>query len=149
MTSPITFFVPGAPETEGSTKAYVRGRRAVIVHDNDRLNPWRDRVALTAYSTALRAGWKLPIDAPVVVGVVFYLRRPDRPRFVVPATKPDLDKLQRAIGDALAPQRGRKVLREDSRIVQWANPTKLYAPTPSDMGVQITVKLWEETPCDA
>jgi Holliday junction resolvase RusA-like endonuclease len=56
----------------------------------------------------------------------------------VPATKPDLDKLQRAVGDALCPSTGPGVLREDSRIVKWLSPEKVYAGTRGP-GVEITV----------
>lgn len=56
-----------------------------------------------------------PIDAPVDLTVTFYLPRPrSAPRRVLfPATKPDLDKLTRAVGDALKGI----AYTEDSRIV--------------------------------
>jgi len=43
----------------------------------------------------------------------------------VPHVKPDLDKLIRAVGDALAPYKQPGVLKDDSRIVTW-RATKDY-----------------------
>lgn len=57
-----------------------------------------------------------PIDQPVKVTVVFYLPRPKKPRFDVPATAVDCDKTQRALGDGLEIA---GVLKNDARIVHW------------------------------
>lgn len=59
--------------------------------------------------------------------------RPKRPRFNVPATAPDLDKLQRGVGDGLEAS---GLLANDSRIVQWI-ATKHYGDT---TGCRITIK---------
>ena len=52
--------------------------------------------------------------------------------------KPDLDKLQRAVGDALAPYKRPGVLRDDSRIVGW-HSVKRYADATHPAGVMICV----------
>jgi Holliday junction resolvase RusA-like endonuclease len=85
-----------------------------------RLDVWRQQIALSVRTFRRGLG---PIEDPVVVFVTFRLRRPKRSTFRVPATHPDLDKLQRAIGDALT-QGG--LIRDDGRIVRWV-AEKVYA----------------------
>jgi Holliday junction resolvase RusA-like endonuclease len=140
-------FVPGAPVSEGSTKYQGTTKRGKprLVHDNhDALCAWRNTITAATILAARAAGWSLRLDEPVHVGVTFFLPRPQRPRWDVPATKPDLDKLQRAVGDALCPKEGIGVLREDSRIVRWINPEKVYAGARGP-GVEITVVRIGET----
>lgn len=117
----ITFAVKGLPVPQGSLRHVGGGR---LVHRPD-LVAWRLTVAAHAATAARDAGWVLPLDEPVSVSAMFFLPSPKRPRWPVPAVKPDLDKLQRAIGDALSPKHGLKVLAEDSRITHW-DVTKNY-----------------------
>ncbi|MDU6694297.1 MAG: RusA family crossover junction endodeoxyribonuclease [Enterococcus faecalis] len=137
----ISFFVPGKPITEGSTRYLgVRGGKPIITHDNPELSAWRQKVAQVAVLYARQAGWSLPLDEPVIVGATFTLKQPKQPRWSEAATKPDLDKLQRAIGDALGAKGS--VLREDSRICEW-QAAKQYGDKP---GVHITVsRHWLKT----
>ena len=76
-----------------------------------------------------------PLDLPLEVTAVFYLPRPKRPKFWAPATTPDCDKLQRALGDALT---SAGVIKDDSRIVTW-HATKAWHPT-GFTGVHIEIK---------
>lgn len=137
----ISFFVPGKSITEGSTRYLgVRGGKPIITHDNPELSAWRQKVAQVAVLYARQAGWELPLDEPVVVRVAFTLAPPKRQRWDKPAVKPDLDKLQRAIGDALGAKGS--VLREDSRICEWC-AVKQYGDKP---GVQVTIsRHWLKT----
>lgn len=150
MRKRVEVFVPGVPVTEGSTRAFVsRSGKAVVTHDrDDELKRWRGVVAVNVYRACRGQGWELPLDEPVIVGCVFYLPKPKRPRFGLAATKPDLDKLQRAVGDALAPGRRRvygwvswltagcAVLVEDSRIVEW-RASKRYTDEFHPVGVSL------------
>ncbi|QPK80799.1 RusA family crossover junction endodeoxyribonuclease [Schaalia sp. ZJ405] len=150
MSGQIQFFVPGVPVPEGSTK-YVgktRSGKPRITHDNPRLNGWRHKICDIAVLAAGKEGWSFPLDEPVIVIADFYLPRPKNPKFKdQAATKPDLDKLQRAVGDALACKGG--VLAEDSRIIgwysskRWAKTTPSKPPNPfgepSGPGVRVTV----------
>ena len=130
----ISFFVPGKPITEGSTRYLgMRGGKPIITHDNPELLAWRQKVAQVAVLYARQAGWSLPLDEPVVVRVAFTLKRLKKPQWSEAATVPDLDKLQRAIGDALGAKGS--VLREDSRICEW-HAVKQYGDKP---GVQVTI----------
>ena len=125
----FSFFVPGEPITEGSTKAFASGQRVVVTHDRGpELDAWRIKVAHAAEAAAQAAYWETRYDGPVAVTATFLLPRPkSAPKSRKHAQmKPDLDKLQRAIGDALAPYKRPGVLRDDSRIVAWS-AVKRYA----------------------
>ncbi len=117
----IAFRVYGKPITQGSMRFVGRDKksgRGIIVPDTKKgtLTNWRGIVAQVAGETALRARWEL-LDGPVAISVWFYRLAPKSPKWKadgLPATKPDLDKQLRAIGDALQGT----LYREDSRIVE-------------------------------
>ena len=137
----FSFFVPGEPITEGSTRAFASGQRVVVTHDRGpELAAWRIKVAHTAEAAAEAAYWEPRYDGPVEVWAEFRLPRPkSAPKSRKHAqTKPDLDKLQRAIGDALAPYKRPGVLRDDSRIVAWS-AVKRYADDAHPVGVMVRV----------
>ena len=137
----FSFFVPGEPITEGSTRAFASGQRVVVTHDRGpELDAWRIKVAHAAEAAAQAAYWETRYDGPVEVWVEFRL---PRPKSVSKSrkhaqTKPDLDKLQRAIGDALAPYKRLGVLRDDSRIVAWS-AVKRYADDAHPAGVMVRI----------
>lgn len=142
----FSFFVPGEPITEGSTKAFTSGQRVVVTHDRGReLDQWRLKVAHAAEAAAQAAYWEPLYDGPVEVWAEFRLLRPkSAPKSRKHAQmKPDLDKLQRAIGDALAPYKRPGVLRDDSRIVGWS-AVKRYADDAHPTGVMVRVSKAQE-----
>lgn len=137
----FSFFVPGEPITEGSTRAFASGQRVVVTHDRGReLDAWRIKVAHAAEAAAQARYWEPRYDGPVEVWAEFRLPRPkSAPKSRKHAqTKPDLDKLQRAIGDALAPYKRPGILRDDSRIVAWS-AVKRYADDTHPVGVMVRV----------
>lgn len=93
-------FVPGTPAPQGS-KSFKghRGGKAILIESSKAVGPWRERVALAAHSNAPGLS-----DGPVSVDLTFILPRPKSTpkRSTPPAVKrPDIDKLARAILDAL------------------------------------------------
>lgn len=102
----LWFFVAGDPETKGSTRSFrVRNSdRIVTTSDNPRLKNWEARVALGAQRIAEEKGWKPePWPAYYTVALHFFLKRPGAPKYVTrPAKRPDLDKLTRAVLDAIS-----------------------------------------------
>jgi len=127
----------GAPATQGSKKAFIRGKKVVMVEMDEKLPAWRSAVEAAA---RLAAGpdWKT-IDGPVSISGEVRLRKPDTTKFGdMPAGPPDLDKLQRAIGDALTKS---GVIKDDARIVHW-NIRKVWATTLPGTAITIT----QETP---
>lgn len=96
----IKFTAYGKPETKGSTKAFVRGGRAIITNDNPKTKAWQTIVAWEAQRN--RPGDI--IQEAVQVNLKFYFIRPKsvpakkRPYHTV---KPDIDKITRAVLDGL------------------------------------------------
>src|SRR5690348_1298013 len=104
----VKFTVFGVPIPQGSARAYTYRRKdgggfgARVDHDNKHVKAWRNAVALGA--THARGAGRLPASCAVELEVAFYLPRPlQLARKVTPphTKRPDLDKLTRAIGDAL------------------------------------------------
>ncbi|MEU9805470.1 RusA family crossover junction endodeoxyribonuclease [Mycobacterium sp. NPDC050853] len=94
----VRFFVPGKPAPQGSKKHVGRG---VLVESCKELGPWRERVALAAYQAM---DGRALFDGAVSVVLNFVLPRPkSTPKSRTPAAtkRPDVDKLERAILDAL------------------------------------------------
>lgn len=113
----LSFHTPGEPAAQGSKRHVGNGR---MIEMSKKLPAWREAIKTTA---AHAHQGHPPIDVPVHVTVRFYMPRPKKPRFPTPAVAPDLDKLCRAVGDALE-QSG--VLQNDSRITHWS-ASKHYA----------------------
>lgn len=144
----ITFFAPGEPVPQGSKKARVAAGRAIMWEANKRIGPWRQ--AVRSYA-AQAMGNRPMLDAPIAVDLTFRFTRPAghyrRLRYsddsvviretspTVKGSKPDLDKLIRACGDAMTGI----VYTDDSRIVE-VTARKLYVtaehPQP---GVTVTI----------
>jgi Holliday junction resolvase RusA-like endonuclease len=135
--------IPGLPQPQGSSRAFVRGGRAIVTSANPRLRAWRDRLALGL--AAHRISGAERYDGPACVHARFLLPRPKSApkRVVYPTTRPDLDKCMRSVGDALV-EAG--VLRDDSQIVEWS-AIKCYAMPTEHPGVELIV--WaQESPYD-
>lgn len=148
--TPLEFFVPGKPVTQGSHRPFTYRRKdggigAGVDNDNKRTRPWKSAVASAALFAL--AGEPKFSEQALEVRAVFGLERPKghyrtgRNSHLVrssapelPSTQPDLDKLQRAVGDALEGI----VYEGDSRIVRW-DPVKIYVPRGMVTGVAIRV----------
>lgn len=110
----IEFFVPGIPAPQGSKRHVGHGR---MVESSKDLPAWRTAVAWTARNAAAR---ELAIVGPVAVNISFRFPMPaSRPAKIRAleshprSVKPDLDKLVRAIFDALT-EAG--VIEDDARV---------------------------------
>lgn len=92
----------GTPVPKGSTRAFIpKGwTRPIVTADNTKTKPWQETIKQAALEAR---GGRPPIDGPVALFVRFFVPRPKTaPRRVTePAKKPDLDKLIRALKDAL------------------------------------------------
>lgn len=127
----LRLFVPGTPVPQGSKKAYVVGKRAVVVDDNAAvLKPWRAAIKVAAVEAW--AGRPAMRDEALVVTCDFRLVRPKSVRRERPHKKPDVDKYLRAVMDALTDA---AVWGDDGQVVK-AVPEKNYADEP---GVLIRV----------
>lgn len=122
----LEVFVQGTPAPKGSMKAFRRGPYAVVTHDNKRTGPWQRLVEAAVIDAMAAARITQPYDGPVVVHAAFFLPKPKTVKRALPSVAPDLDKLCRAVGDALEGV----LLTNDSRIVEW-QAFKAYSPNPS------------------
>lgn len=111
MIQPVRFFVPGIPAPKGSARAFfVKNlNRAVITNANAKTKPWEQAIRAEAHAAEGIAGCA-PHTAAVRVTATFYFPRPKGhfgAKGLKPAAprentkKPDLDKLARALLDAL------------------------------------------------
>jgi Holliday junction resolvase RusA-like endonuclease len=90
------------------------------------LKAFRNRVKLAAMRAraARKDGWA-PVEGPCIAHVIFYIQRPKETAFpYAPAGPPDLDKLARALNDALT---AAGVWRDDSRLVEYGILKKVWA----------------------
>lgn len=122
----VTFSVPGPAAPQGSKRAFrTRSGRIALVESSNKVKPFRAAVAIGAV-----AAGATPLEGPVTMQVAFIFMRPASHftrsgalRASAPSHpgKPDLDKLARAVGDALTGV----CYRDDSQIVRW-EMTKRY-----------------------
>ena len=102
----LNFTAYGTPRPQGSAKAFVRGNRAFITSDNPKLKPYRHTLTQVAMETASRDALSVPLCArgvAVEVSIVWTLAKPKSKakRIIHITTKPDTDKLARAVLDSL------------------------------------------------
>lgn len=134
----ISFDVLGTPQTQGSTKAFVVAGKARVTHTKRAaLMDWRSDIARAAQESA--DGLFVPRGVPVVLSAIFRLQRPKSApkRVTSPTTKPDGDKLARALFDALS-----GVLWVDDSQVVKHQIEKRYARDDEAPGVRVWVE-WE------
>ena len=119
--SHFPIFIPGTPIPQGS---HAVSRTGHVFESNNRLKPWRETMtnALTAWTGTWFGAWE-PFDGPLLVDVTFWMPRPKRPKYSLPAVKPDCDKLCRALGDAMTTS---GLIADDARITTW-HARKRYA----------------------
>ena len=124
----LAFTVFGDPVPQGSKRAFVVKNRAVVVDDNKAsLRTWRSAVVAAARGALDADAITGPIAGPVKVSVFFYLRQPKRPKHGLPATRPDGDKLERAILDALT---AAGVVRDDGQVTSMSWRKRYATQTP-------------------
>ena len=126
----LALFVPGRPAPQGSKRHVGNG---ILVESSKAVAPWRTAVAWHAAQAHPHA----LLDGPLAVRVEFVMPRPAGcpKRTTPPAVKrPDVDKLARAILDALSDV----VWRDDSQIVDL-HATKRLAALDEQPGAHISV----------
>lgn len=126
----LSVHVVGTPKQQGSKRSFVvprkgadpaAGRKAfrgVVVDDNKKpLKDWRTDVVLGAQRAMSDAGGTWPVLGPLAVRLVLAMPRPSsapKTRRTWPAVKPDVDKLARALLDALTDA---GVWKDDAQVV--------------------------------
>lgn len=119
----IYFKVEGQPVPQGSMKV-INGR--VIHSQGSALAAWRAAIGLEAR----RAG-ATPTENPIHLNMVFTMARPKTVKRPFPSVAPDLDKLIRAVLDALTAI----AYKDDGQVVE-VKARKEYGDVP---GVRVLV----------
>lgn len=127
----LDLFVPGTPAPQGS-KRHVGGGR--MIESSAAVGDWRSVVAWSAANAYTGA----PLDGAAVLVVEFVMPRPKslpKRKPTPPHTKrPDVDKLLRAIGDALT-----GVIYADDSLLTGKHASKRYAEPDETPGARILV----------
>ncbi|QRY61494.1 RusA family crossover junction endodeoxyribonuclease [Gordonia sp. PDNC005] len=128
-------FVVGRPAPQGSKspKGRTKSGRVILVESSKYVGPWRQQIA----ASARRRGGILP-PGPVSVSIGFVMPRPQgtpKRASTPPAVKrPDVDKLARAVLDAITGV----WIADDSHVVAL-HATKRIAELGEPSGAAITV----------
>lgn len=128
----ITFTISGTPVPQGSKSARVVKGRAFMFDQNRNLKPWRAEVKRAA--EVAMAGRDQFTEA-LTVALEFHMPRPSTVRRPRPSVKPDVDKLIRAVFDALTDA---GVWKDDSLVVQ-VSASEWYAV--AEPYAEVTVRL--------
>jgi crossover junction endodeoxyribonuclease RusA len=110
----------GIPRPQGSKRHVGNG----VMIEASNVKPWRKAIASAMMTARVATGDLNPFREPVVIRVIFYLPRPKTITRSLPSVPPDLDKLQRSVGDALSVDSD--CLVDDGLVIKWI-ATKRYA----------------------
>jgi Holliday junction resolvase RusA-like endonuclease len=123
------------PAPQGSKRYLGNGR---FVESSKKLEPWRQAVAHAVKEMQKQTDESMFTEACMVT-VDFYLPKPKTVKRELPTVAPDLDKLQRSLGDAISLPKYSQLVQDDSLIVKWIS-RKLYS-TPDNMGCTVNIEL--------
>jgi Holliday junction resolvase RusA-like endonuclease len=132
----LSVVVYGIPQPQGSTRAFIpRGwTRPVITTDNTKLKPWRQELAQTVVIAMRDRGAQMAArGVPIAIALTFVFEKPksEKKSTVHKVTKPDLDKLLRAVLDALT-----GIAYADDSQVTECHVAKVFG-SPARLEVQI------------
>ena len=126
----VTFVVLGPPATKGSTVSFVgEGGRIITKADCRDLGSWTKAVGWSARMAGVRL---TSSGSAVTVRAVFQFVRPSKKARRQPTVRPDVDKLARALLDALTGV----AYHDDAQIVQL-EATKCYG---ADVRTTVTIE---------
>lgn len=92
-----------------------------VCHSNKKLKPWRDHIC-----NCLAGKLPEPLHGSIYAYLIFVLPRPKTSKRDRPCIRPDLDKLVRAVLDAVTQS---KAIEDDGQIVE-IQANKLYGDKP-------------------
>lgn len=136
-------FVKGKPVPQGSMKAFRAGGKGkvVMIHSKGKeLNEWRDNIAKTVKE---RMGERKPSDRAIGITVYFYLLKPKSAKRKSHTVKPDIDKLVRAVLDALTDV----AYNDDAQVIE-IQVQKCYTLTESNQGISLYVTEMSDEPME-
>jgi crossover junction endodeoxyribonuclease RusA len=139
----LSVWVAGRPAPQGSKRHVGRG---VMIESSRAVKPWREDIRQACLSlVSLGRVQTLEPGQPVVVKLVFVMPRPtSTPKSRTPAAvkRPDLDKLVRAVFDAIG---SAGVWADDSQVVT-VHAHKRLAELGETTGVMIHIEPFDPSP---
>lgn len=139
----FSLFIPGIPASKGSYRPITGRSRTTgkpvtrLIPMDKKERPWRDHVRDTILSHEHPT---IPHDSYVTVETTFYLPRPKTippHKRKHPTVKPDIDKLQRALYDAITETH---IWHDDCQITDVISHKRYADDTPTGVFLTIT---WE------
>ena len=136
-------FVPGSPDPAGSPKpVFLGGDRSRLAIRWQKGHTWTAAIRRALMEVIPEE--KRPLYRGPVLGYLhFVMPKPLKPKFKVPATPPDVDKLERAILDGFVwrgkDQKARPILVEDDARFIGVGTYESFASDSEPTGVRIWV----------
>ena len=142
----IEVFVHGTPQPQGAMKSIPfhkkDGKLGVSTfHQNEKLEPWRDRIEREIREVLKTEDITFNQDDPIEISMIFFFMIPaskNKKKKGYPAhhtTRPDIDKLCRAVLDAVSFASG-----VDDARVGYMDARKHYTHIPDSVGVIIIIQ---------
>jgi crossover junction endodeoxyribonuclease RusA len=131
----LVVFVPGHPAPQGSKRHVGNG---VMIESSKRVKSWREDVRAALLDPTGQPRHRFDAEAALTVRLEFVMPRPaSTPKRRTPPAirKPDIDKLARALLDAIT---SAGVISDDARVVDL-HATKRLAEIGEATGCRITV----------
>ena len=127
----LSFRVYGMPVAKGSMRAFMHNGKPILTTTAKGLGEWSQKIAAAAN------GRTTQMQSPARVELTFYLPRPKtlKKSIVYPAKRPDIDKLARAVLDALT-----GIAWHDDAQVTYLCAMKVYASDKAPPGAQIDIE---------
>jgi len=108
--------VYGDPKPQGSKNGFIRGGRVVLVEASKDLGSWRSTIANQTGIEVRKQNWeKIGKEETAHVTILFYFVKPKTVKRIFHTVKPDLDKLIRAVLDAIT--QSKVVWEDDSQVI--------------------------------
>lgn len=141
--SSFSLFIPGTPASKGSYRPITGRSRTTgkpvtrLIPMDKKERPWRDHVRDTILSHKHPT---IPPNSYIKIETTFYLPRPKTippTKRKHPTVKPDIDKLQRALYDAITET---QIWHDDSQITDVTSHKRYADNTTTGVSLTITWK---------
>ncbi len=137
MTKMFTIWIPGVPTSQGSKKAFIINKRAILVDATVDNKAWRKTVTDAIKNDR---GYR-QIKGPVNMSIGYYMPKAKSNKTKYMTQAPDVDKLMRSTFDSLTDS---GLIEDDSRVVS-VSAQKVWAEG-REPGVFIAVWPARDTP---
>lgn len=131
----IKITIPGKPVAKGTGRAIINKKTQHLaimnpVNTNEYINWVR--------ICSLKVKPEIPFDEPLMAKIDVFLQKPKKPKYSLPATRPDIDNFCKSIFDGMTGI----IFRDDSLVVNLCI-TKIYSSDPR-VEVRISTILEEK-----